>query len=129
MDVDAFKDINDGFGHDTGDMALKHIADALVSLSRQEDVVARFAGDEFVVILPETPPDKADAFMRRVQNHLDRYPLYTTGALFNLSISYGVASSDDIQPGRTDLLVKTADDRLYRVKEDKRRNRQVPKTA
>ncbi len=129
MDVDAFKDINDGFGHETGDMALKYVADALTGLSRKEDIVARFAGDEFVVILPETPPEMADAFMKRVQDYLDRHPLFTTGALFHLAVSHGVASMADSAPGQPDLLVKKADERLYRVKEDKRRNRRISKIA
>jgi len=120
IDLDSFKPINDTYGHDTGDIALKYVAKALESISRKEDIVARFAGDEFVVILPETNSDKAESLMTRLQAHLDRHPLRLSETILNISLSYGVASTEDRELNTPELLLKKADKNLYAVKEKKK---------
>ncbi len=120
IDLDSFKPINDTYGHETGDIALKYVAKALESISRAEDIVARFAGDEFVVILPETNSDKADTLMTRLQAHLDRHPLQLTETILNISLSYGIASTEDKKLTTPEMLLKKADKNLYAVKEKKK---------
>ncbi|WDP87159.1 MAG: GGDEF domain-containing protein [Desulfobacter sp.] len=66
LDLDKFKTINDTAGHDTGDMALCLAAETLTRLKRDSDIVARFAGDEFVVILPSTGRTQAEKYINRV---------------------------------------------------------------
>jgi diguanylate cyclase (GGDEF)-like protein len=129
IDLDSFKPINDTYGHETGDIALKYVAEALESISRKEDIVARFAGDEFVVILPETNSDKAESLMTRLQAHLDRHPLCHNEAILNISLSYGIASTEDRGLTTPDLLLKKADKRLYAIKEKKKKKEEKETTG
>lgn len=70
FDLDNFKQVNDRKGHLEGDKALKLVADVIRSSLRQADIVARFGGDEFVVLLPETDYDVADSVLRKLQSNL-----------------------------------------------------------
>jgi len=116
LDLDSFKEINDQHGHDTGDCVLKYVAKTLQSLSRAEDSVARFAGDEYVVILPETRADTSEFFINRVQNHLDHHPFTLNDVVFKISLSYGIASTNEVDINNSDQLLKKADERLYIAK-------------
>jgi len=119
-DLDDFKQVNDHFGHKTGDRALLHTADMLETLSRKEDIVSRFAGDEFVLLLPETGAKKAEALMARIRKHLAKHPLHENTIQLNLSLSYGIASIEDCRLTHPDLLLKKADQRLYAAKRKKK---------
>lgn len=119
-DLDAFKSINDRFGHDTGDQALQHTARTLEGLTRKEDIVSRFAGDEFMLLLPETDADRAEALMARIQAHLDAHPLRAKHAEIPVSLSYGIASERGDKLIHPDHLIKEADNYLYAVKNKKR---------
>jgi diguanylate cyclase (GGDEF)-like protein len=116
FDVDRFKHINDAFGHDAGDRALQAIGGFLQSRLRSYDVCARYAGDEFVVVLGDC--DQAEAERRRVdiQNGvatLDFEP--QPGRRQSLAISGGTATFPD--DGRTaDELIAVADQRMYEEK-------------
>jgi len=66
LDVDDFKTVNDLYGHEAGDDVLKYVATQLPSMTRSSDVVARFAGDEFIIILPDTPVTEASKFATRL---------------------------------------------------------------
>lgn len=113
IDLDRFKQINDRYGHECGDLALKYVSQTLESISRKEDIVARLAGDEFVLILPETQAETSECLMNRIQEHLDQNPLHHKGAKLPLSLSYGIASTEETEIARPDALLKKADDRLY----------------
>lgn len=128
LDLDAFKDVNDMYGHDAGDMALKHLANALKMQARTEDVVARLGGDEFVVMMPETGEDTAGSLMTRVQECLESRPLAQKDSMVFVSISCGVASTADPQILTADHLLKKADDRLYAAKK-KKKTRMISETA
>lgn len=120
MDLDKFKQINDQYGHDAGDDALIYVADTIAPLIRDEDIFARFAGDEFVLILPETHSSKAETLMRRVQTCLDDNPLHHTGDVYlTISLSYGIASLQDKTIQTAADLLKRADSALYAEKEQK----------
>ncbi len=72
IDIDDFKGINDTYGHLKGDEVLKFVADTLVKASRKSDLVFRYGGDEFIVLLPRTSADKAEKLKKRIEDLLDK---------------------------------------------------------
>lgn len=118
LDVDDFKMVNDLYGHDAGDDVLKYVATQLLSMTRASDVVARFAGDEFIVILPNTPVDEASEFATRLQTFLINHPLDFQGTPIRISVSYGLSHMGDGAYDATSLL-KKADKMLYSAKMEK----------
>jgi len=120
VDLDHFKHVNDAHGHDRGDDLLKYVARVLMELSRNTDVVARYAGDEFVMILPETDKQSAGLLMERIQRHFRRNPLSTTEVTIPLSISYGIATAEDHKIDNPQALIKQADEALYEAKQTRK---------
>jgi diguanylate cyclase (GGDEF)-like protein len=120
LDLDSFKQINDSYGHDIGDYALKHVAYALESHSRREDIVSRLAGDEFVIMLPEAADGAAEALMVRISDYLSRHPVAIRGTNLPVSISCGISSTVDRRIKNPDHLMQTADERLYAAKRFKK---------
>ena len=120
VDLDHFKQVNDAHGHDRGDDLLRYVAGVLTQLSRNTDVVARYAGDEFVLILPETGRDSAAQLMKRIYHHFRSNPLSTVGVTIPVSISYGIATADDAEADGPDSLLKQADQALYAVKKTRK---------
>ncbi len=119
LDLDDFKSINDTFGHDNGDLALCHIATTLNTLKRDSDIVARFAGDEFVVILPSTTKEQAESYIQRVKTKLADEPLSANNKTFNVKLSYGLSSVFEKGMDSSAILLKSADKRLYKAKKNK----------
>ena len=121
IDIDDFKGVNDTYGHDCGDDLLNHVAKQLMKISRETDVVARFAGDEFIVILPQTSAKNAKRLMSRLMEYFLKNPLKTDTNIIPASISFGVASTED-KSIRTPLqLIKNADQNLYLTKRQKKK--------
>jgi len=118
IDVNDFKMVNDRFGHKAGDDALRYVATHLLRMTRGSDVVARFAGDEFVIILPNTPLDEASELTNRLQTFLINHPLDFEGISIQVSISYGLSHIEDGTDNAMSLL-KAADKMLYRAKKKK----------
>lgn len=123
IDLDDFKNVNDTYGHDQGDDLLKYVAEQLIKMSREIDVVARFAGDEFVVILPETSSENAEHLMSRFVLYLSKHPLKKGKISIAAAISFGVASTEDKSIKDPLQLLKKADKKLYRLKKQKVSNR------
>lgn len=121
LDLDDFKSINDTFGHDNGDRALCHTANCLNSLKRDSDIVARFAGDEFVVILPSTNKKQAEHYIRRVKEKLANEPLSANHTNFHVELSFGVSSIFEKGMESSSILLKSADKRLYVAKKNKKK--------
>lgn len=122
IDLDQFKQINDTYGHDRGDEVLRHLAEKLSAMVRDSDIVARYAGDEFIAVLPETSPQNAAKLMKRMQQDLVRNPLTVGEATIPLAISFGVASISDLPAGASvdpSELLKQADRKLLREKKSK----------
>lgn len=119
IDLDDFKNVNDTYGHDQGDDLLKYVAEQLIKMSREIDVVARFAGDEFVVILPETSSENAENLMSRFVLYLSKHPLKKGKISIAAAISFGVASTEDKSIKDPLQLLKKADKKLYRLKKQK----------
>jgi len=119
LDLDDFKSINDTFGHDNGDMALCHTAQCLNSLKRDSDIVARFAGDEFVVILPSTNKSQAESYIKRVKQKLAKEPLLAGKKSFEVKLSHGLSSVFEKGIDSSISLLKAADKRLFQAKQNK----------
>lgn len=116
LDVDDFKKINDQNGHDVGDRVLIHLAHGIETMVRNSDVVARYAGDEFVVILPETTAVKAESLMGRIKEHFLENPLEVSNTAIQISISFGVSSNENEAVKSPESLLKEADTSLYEMK-------------
>ena len=116
LDLDNFKQVNDIYGHDTGDGLLKFVGGCILELSRDTDVVARFAGDEFVIILPQTTKTRAVNLTDRIQSYFADHPFEASNISIPVSISFGVASTADRSVNDPGRLLKKADERLYLAK-------------
>ena len=116
LDLDRLKEINDTYGHEAGDRALRTIGSVLKATVRQHDLCARFAGDEFVVVLWECPPEHEARRVQELQNAVAAHPFEPRpGVRLSLSISAGPARFPD--DGHTfDELLAVADERMYRDK-------------
>jgi diguanylate cyclase (GGDEF)-like protein len=118
IDLDQFKQINDTLGHTHGDMLLKAVANRLQSVAREADVIARFGGDEFVILQAAiTSADQAETLANRVQDALaGSYDL--DGHKVVITASIGIASA--IEPIDPDQFLRNADMALYRAKTEGR---------
>ncbi len=115
IDVDRFKMINDTRGHDHGDVVLRKIASTLRSICRLEDVISRYGGDEFMILLPETASDGAVLLAERIRKTFES--MDTSDAERFATVSIGI-SCYPISPAQNiEDLIKLADQALYRAKE------------
>jgi diguanylate cyclase (GGDEF)-like protein len=132
VDIDHFKQVNDGLGHLAGDEALRMVANTLRATIRKEDFVARFGGEEFVVIARETGLDGARLLGERIRSAVERSRCVWQDKEISVTVSVGVtvsAPADRFVPGETERqLLEAADKALYRAKEEGR-NRVVTVAA
>jgi len=113
LDIDHFKRVNDTHGHDAGDEALRRVAAVLRDSSRADDLACRSGGEEFVLLLPNTPLEAASGIAERIRETVANLPIPLVG---RLTLSIGVAQSDGESLG-SDAVLKQADRRLYRAKQ------------
>ena len=114
LDLDHFKRINDGYGHLAGDKVLKIIANVLSKRLRPTDFIARFGGEEFVLLMPDSALADALAVGEVLREAIAACPFHFKGEPVTITVSMGVAQ---FQPGeRSDLALKRADEALYRAK-------------
>ena len=114
LDLDHFKRINDGYGHLAGDKVLKIIANVLSKRLRPTDFIARFGGEEFVLLMPDSALAEALAVAQVLRAAIEACPFHFKGEPVTITVSMGVAQ---FQPGeRSDLALKRADEALYRAK-------------
>ncbi len=116
MDVDHFKTINDNYGHLIGSKLLVEMGQLLIKRLRTIDIVARYGGDEFVIVLPQTPPSAAIGIAERIRKSIEQNIfLKKDGYSFRMTASFGVASYPESAKSKEDLL-RLADEAMYRVK-------------
>jgi len=119
LDVDRFKLINDQFGHEEGDRALRELAAVLLHTFRRSDVVARLGGDEFVVLMADVNSDGLRTVLDRVRKNL---AALSQDARFSwrLAVSVGVVQYDAANPATLEGLLAAADQAMYREKQASR---------
>ena len=114
LDLDHFKRINDSYGHLAGDKVLKIIANVLRKRLRPTDFIARFGGEEFVLLMPDSSLADGLAVGEVLRAAIEACPFHFKGEPVTITVSMGVAQ---FQPGeRSDLALKRADEALYRAK-------------
>jgi diguanylate cyclase (GGDEF)-like protein len=124
MDIDYFKEINDTYGHDVGDLVLKTFAGLLRGIVRQSDICARFGGEEFVVLLPNTDLEGARVLAERIRTAVAKNPVEYDSIVIIFTVSIG-ASQYRKGMQSIDELIKEADIALYRAKEGGRNRVEV----
>ena len=119
IDLDHFKRINDSHGHRVGDEVLEQFGALLNAHMRQGDRVARFGGEEFVVLLAVASGAAAVDAAERMRSYVEQHPFATSAGVLRLSVSIGLALREPGQSARNDLasLLQAADDALYRAKQ------------
>lgn len=115
-DIDKFKSVNDRFGHDVGDKVLKGYADLMKSRTRSEDLVARFGGEEFIILLPLTDEHEAFDCAEKIREALSALDLAGNGHRVTASFGISRYQRDEATP----QLIKRADTALYQAKESGR---------
>lgn len=117
LDVDGFKALNDELGHESGDRTLKGIAETVRHQLRGVDILARYGGDEFVLLLPGTGPDGAQRIAEKIRSRVESAELLAQpdGAARRCTVSLGLAVYPDHAAGAADLL-RTADRSLFEAK-------------
>jgi diguanylate cyclase (GGDEF)-like protein len=113
LDLDGFKAVNDEFGHVVGDETLRGVAQILMKHSRGINVVSRYGGDEFAVLLVETSKAGARLYADRIREVVAKYP-FEHGKV--VTSSFGVASLPDDEAGTAEQLFRAADEALYSAK-------------
>jgi diguanylate cyclase (GGDEF)-like protein len=116
IDIDHFKQVNDRFGHQAGDQVLTRLARMLESCVRDTDLVGRYGGEEFVVLLPESTEREGSSLAERLRRSVEARAFDVEGEHAHITLSIGVASFFPEQVGTGDELVRAADEALLRAK-------------
>lgn len=114
-DLDNFKEINDHFGHLTGDQTLETFGAAILDNLRESDLACRFGGDEFLFFLPNSTREQAELFGNRLHAVIED-AIDCSGLEIDLSISLGIASYPELSGENVEDMISAADNALYRAK-------------
>lgn len=117
LDVDRFKVINDGAGHQVGDQVLRKVASLLVANVREGDAVCRYGGDEFLLILQRASRESAEQIVDRIRQRVGEFPMKTRTGSLTVSVSAGLALRPSGRIIGGDALIEMADQALYRNKQ------------
>lgn len=115
IDIDSFKAVNDRYGHDVGDIALKHVGARLKSATRDVDLVARTGGEEFVVLFDQVGSDEAEAAAERLRAAVRLHPFAAGSVKISITVSVGVAVCR-VDDADFNALLRRADEALYAAK-------------
>jgi diguanylate cyclase (GGDEF)-like protein len=115
-DLDHFKQVNDTYGHPVGDKVLAEVARRMAAELRSYEAIGRYGGEEFLIVLSECDLEGAECMAQRVRNALASKPAEVHGALIPVTVSIGVAATDQWTHPTEALLVELADFALYKAK-------------
>jgi len=116
IDIDKFKNINDTYGHDVGDKVIVSLADALIQEHRESDIVCRFGGEEFVMLLPNTSLDNAQILANNIRVGIENLTLQIEDNEIKFTISLGISQIDLSSEVNIEAGLKRADEALYEAK-------------
>ncbi len=120
LDIDYFKKVNDTYGHMVGDVILKELAAILMESVRRSDIVGRYGGEEFGIVIPEATSDDVFQLCERIRKSTENYSFQADGKVIKITVSIGIyfkGFNDEIS--HTDM-IKKADEALYKAKRDGR---------
>ena len=115
-DIDNFKAVNDTYGHLAGDRIIKALATKLKIETRDSDHAVRYGGEEFAVILTETPLEEAKLIAERLRSEIESMVIANDDDLISITVSFGIAAFTNYKQADTDELIKRADRALYQAK-------------
>ncbi len=116
LDIDHFKKVNDRFGHLSGDQVLKAVASTIQKAIRDVDLLCRYGGEEFLLVLPETELEPALGGAERLRREVEELVVYTDAGPVKVTISLGVAGLHDEPGPNLERVISRADDALYAAK-------------
>jgi len=122
-DIDFFKQVNDNYGHDFGDLVLVEFSQLIIEEKRLQDIATRWGGEEFLLILPDTELDGAVQFAEKIRGKLEEKVFEREGKNVEVTASFGVALFE--KEGDFEQTVRNADQNLYKAK-DSGRNQVQP---
>ena len=117
IDIDKFKFINDEYGHETGDLALKHLSKTLKNLTRKGNLVSRLGGDEFVVYIKDSTDDMLTAIAEIFRMAIQEKPITVKGERINLTLSIGTVNHINDEELTVEKLLRLADNAMYASKQ------------
>ena len=120
LDLDHFKKCNDRFGHHAGDEVLRYISKLLSESLRKCDVISRYGGEEFLLVLPDTDLKKAVEVTKRLKNSLQNHVFNFSDTKYSITASFGVIEYNTDRHLNNELLIGEADEYLYRAKHEGR---------
>ena len=116
LDIDKFKSINDTHGHGVGDEVIRAVAARVGEVVRQSDVLGRYGGEEFAVVLPETTLEGGIAVAERIRSLVEQQPFQYENRKYQVTVSLGLATTTGDATLTPEELIKQADDKLYQAK-------------
>jgi two-component system, cell cycle response regulator len=116
LDVDHFKQVNDTYGHLCGDAVLQEIVRRITAAVRDYDTVGRYGGEEFLVVAPSSDASNVLGLAERIRRAVQARPIVTDAGEISVTISLGAAVSSATTPVEPELMLRIADDALYRAK-------------
>ena len=120
IDLDRFKNVNDDLGHLGGDFTLREVASCIKGNVRKEELFARFGGEEFAVVLPETSREGGIYVAERIRSQVEKHSFVYEGKTFPVTISVGVATTNGDETLTPNELIRQADENLFKAKHDGR---------
>jgi diguanylate cyclase (GGDEF)-like protein len=122
FDVDHFKTVNDSYGHNVGDLVLRAIANSIRATCREGDLICRYGGEEFVVLLHATESDQARGLVKRLRESINEIKVFSEDQTISITASFGLACLDDLKQNEVcaekllEQLLAAADQAMYQVK-------------